>query len=122
MNNLNYKTEEPKDNIFVGAGVTYSIGGDCYPFSVINVTGDVVEIQRDKYKATANCRYYTNQKYVYYADPEGATENIKLYPQKNGTKRWIRVYKNEQTGRWRKGSTCGFYNIGHRRYYQDPSF
>ena len=122
MNNLDNKNQEPKKEIFIGQGVTYSIGCDCYPYSIINISGDIVTIQRDNYKPTANFEYHNNQRYVYFADPEGATENIKLYPEKNGDMRWIRVYKNEKTGRWNKGSRCGFFNIGHRRFYQDPSF
>ena len=49
MNNLDYKNQEPKKEIFIGQGVTYSIGCDCYPYSIINISGDIVTIQRDKY-------------------------------------------------------------------------
>tara|TARA_R100001163_G_scaffold29743_1_gene23637 strand:- start:111 stop:476 length:366 start_codon:yes stop_codon:yes gene_type:complete len=121
MNNTEEKNVEPE--IFIGQGVTYSIGCDCYPYSIINISGDIVTIQRDNYKPTANFDYYNDQKYVYYANPEGATESIKLYYDKPcKEQRWIRVYKNEKTGRWNKGSRSGFFNIGHRRFYQDPSF
>lgn len=120
MNKLNIK--EKQDDIFIGQGVTYSIGSDSYAYSIIDFADGVVTIQRDKERATANSNYYGSQKYVYYADPKGRIEHIRLYPKKNGDLKWTRVYKNEKTGRWNKGSKWGFYKIGYRRFYQDPSF
>jgi len=122
MNKLNYKAQELLEEVFVGQGVTYSIGSDSYAYTVTNVANDIVTIQQDKHKATANSDYFGTQKYITYADPEGEIRNIKLYPTKNGSSRWHKVFQNYKTGRWNKGSGCGFYDIGVRNYYQDPSF
>jgi len=133
MNNLNYKDQEPKEEIFIGQGVTKSIGTDSYAFTIIAIEKDIITIQRDKDVPTKNSDYYNDQKNLYVADPNGEVINIKkyvekvssLFPQRmvwGGNERWFKVWKNEKTGRWNKGSRHYLFTIGKRRTYLDPSF
>ena len=41
MNNLNNKTQEPKEEIFIGQGVTKSIGSDSYACLFIAIEQDM---------------------------------------------------------------------------------
>ena len=128
MNNLNYKDQEPKEEIFIGQGVTKSIGTDSYAFTIIAIEKDIITIQRDKDVPTKNSDYYNDQKNLYVADPNGEVLNIKKYAEKVSSvfppqdERWFKVWKNEKTGRWNKGSRHYLFTIGKRRTYLDPSF
>lgn len=96
----------------VGMGVTRSIGGDSYPFTILdirNVKGKtILVIQRDKdlYNKDVNA-------------PVKYLEECRL-----GSTNYVE-YKdikwNEQTKRWNKGQSFYFASIGKRTYYLDPS-
>ena len=128
MNNLNNKTQEPKEEIFIGQGVTKSIGSDSYAFTIIAIEKDIITIQRDKEVPTKNSDFWNDQKNLYFANPEGEVLNIKKYADKNKftlpakDSRWFKVSKNEKTGRWNKGSRYYYFSVGRRTTYLDPSF
>lgn len=91
----------------VGTPVTYKIGSDAYPFTVIesNSKGLKIVIQEDIATPTESHDYYGNQDYTYSRNPNGRTIELKL----------------NAKGRWTNG-TSGYYSIGYRRRYSDPSF
>ena len=128
MNNLNYKNQDPKEEIFIGQGVTKSIGSDSYAYTIIAIEKDIITIQRDKDVPTKSSDFYNDQKNLYVADPKGGILNLKKYTEKNiftipaKDARWFKVSKNEKTGRWNTGSRYYHFSIGRRRTYLDPSF
>jgi len=118
---LNTK-EKINTNIFVGQGVTYSIGGDSYPYTVIEYKNDIVTLQSDKSVATKNSDYYNNQIYITASDSNGRKRSFKQYNY-NGQKRWFEVEINSKTKRWNKCSNYfTFLYFGKRIYKQDPNF
>lgn len=90
----------------VGTGVTYRIGSDCYPYTVIesNPKGLKIKIQSDNIKAIEGNDFYGEQKYEYERDPNGVIIELKL----------------NSKGNWTAG--YGNYTIGFRKHYLDPSF
>tara|TARA_B100001063_G_C16486085_1_gene415038 strand:+ start:323 stop:679 length:357 start_codon:yes stop_codon:yes gene_type:complete len=117
---LNTK-EKINTNIFVGQGATYSIGGDSYPYTVIEYKNDIVTLQSDKSVATKNSDYFNNQIYITAPDSNGTKRSFKQYNY-YGQKRWFEVYINFETKRWNKTSHPSFLSFGKRVYKQDPSF
>lgn len=96
----------------IGMGATERVGSDCYAYTVIAVSesGKRATIQRDRAIATKDNSYTEAQEYRYEANTEGVTKEVSL--RKNGT--WYTV---GQPIEWYTGVT-----MGHRRYYQDPSY
>ncbi len=97
----------------VGMGATTGAGSDCYPHTIIEVADDLsyIVIQSDNYEAVKAVPYGSNVDYIYTANPQGATQKYTL--RKNG--RYI------CDGCPMKHYFLGV-AIGHRRFYQDPSF
>jgi len=100
----------------VGMGATVGSGSDCYPATIIEVNkgkdGVVTSfaIQWDTAKNVGG-EWPHSLKYEYEPNPEGT----------------ITYYTLRKTGRykqkgWALRSPGGGIGIGHRRYYQDPSF
>ena len=96
----------------VGMGATAGYGSDSYPYTIIAVSanGKTVTVQDDNHHPAPGCNGITNQVYTYSRNPNGPTKVYTL--RSNGA--W--VLKGESM----KGG--GRLGIGHRRYYQDPSF
>ena len=102
-------------HIEVGMGATIGVGSDCYPATIIEVewNGDgiakAIAVQRD----TAHCigGEWPYLEYEYHPNPKGAIEYYSL--RKTG------IYKRKG---WPLRSPGGTIGVGHRRYYQDPSF
>lgn len=95
----------------VGMGVTFCIGSDRYPYTISRVVSDrQIEVQEDDYYPAPNHNYFGGQSYIYSRNPFGIASMITL--RKNG--RWIK------TGETMNSS--GFWRIGVRDAYQDPSF
>ena len=95
----------------VGMGATGGCGSDCYPYTVVEIIRDKrIAVVEDLHKPAEGFDYYSNQVYTYSQNPEGTKEIYRL--RKNG--RWVRDGQP-----MRGGSTI---SLGHRRYYQDPSF
>ncbi len=104
--NVKVTKVEDKPDIPIGTGVTYGIGGDCYPYTVIaQPNPKTLIIQSDdttwvEENGKKVCKYTPN--------PNAATREITL--RNNG--RWVLKGDSMNSG--------GFYTIGHRRYYQSP--
>lgn len=95
----------------IGDGATIYVGSDCYPATVVKVTGRTVVLQRDIATPTENSDYFGTQEYTYSENPNGSTDIFSL--RKDG-----RLYmKGTQMGR--NGVLC---SIGSRRKYSNPSF
>jgi hypothetical protein len=95
----------------VGMGATAGYGSDCYPFTITTVySPNRIGVKRDIFKPTAkHTGMFGVQDYTYETD-HSAQETI-YTRRKNGG--WA------QPGESIKAATM---YIGHRRYYQDPSF
>lgn len=95
----------------VGTGVTYRIGSDCYPYTVIesDPKGLKIKIQSDTaiplkdYKNSDT--FYVDQTYKYERNPDGDIIELKL----------------NSKGKWANGQ-YGKFTIGTRKKYLDPSF
>ena len=95
----------------IGDGATIYVGSDCYPATVIKVTGRTVVLQRDDAAPADDFEYYGNQNYNFTPNKNGSTDTFSL--RKNG-----RLYmKGTEMGR--NGIRC---SIGSRRKYSDPSY
>ncbi len=96
----------------VGMGATAGYGSDSYPYTVIKISanGKTLVVQADNHKPAPGFDYYSNQVYTYTPNPEGETKTFTL--RDNG--RWVLKGESKKGG-LRLG-------LGHRRYYQDPSF
>lgn len=94
----------------VGMGATVGIGSDCYPATIVGVLpyksgakqGQIrsILVQWDDHKF--------NQE----------TKDFDFSPNRDAS---ILVFTQNKFGRWKCGGSYGL-GIGHRRYYQDPSF
>jgi hypothetical protein len=87
--------------IQVGQGGTYTCGSDRYPVTVIEVNGNTVVVQHDKYT-------YKGDEVTFSPDPKGEKQTVSL--RKNG-----RYY---QVGKSRKGPSVSFEHG--RDQYTDP--
>jgi len=96
----------------IGMGATAGYGSDSYPYTVIAISanGKTITVQADDHKPAPGHHYINNQVYTYSPNPEGETKVFTL--RDNG--RWVLKGEGKKNG-LRLG-------LGHRRYYQDPSF
>lgn len=96
----------------VGQGATVSIGSDCYPATVIEVSKNLrtVTIQMDTYTPAPGYEYFGNQVHEFFPNPDGAIE----------------IWTLRNHGRYaKKGSKKGSgfcLSLNGRRAYSDPSF
>lgn len=94
----------------IGTPATVGIGSDCYPATVVGILpfksgekkGQVrsILVQWDDYKFNQETRDYD-----YTRNPDAK----------------IMVFTQNKRGRWHCNNSYGL-GIGHRRYYNDPSF
>lgn len=110
INSNQNQTQQP----YVGMGVTYGIGSDCYPYSISRV------ISPKKVAIRPHIHRPDPDK------PQGYEHNnwiINPYPIKDSTETIISLRKN---GRWKRvGDSMkdpGGFFLGRMRFYQDPSF
>lgn len=95
----------------IGMGVTYCIGSDRYPCTVSKVVSDrEIEVKADEFRSAPGHNYYGIQKWIMTPNPDGVPTTLTL--RKSG--RWVKA------GETMKSS--GFWRIGIRDAYQDPSF
>jgi hypothetical protein len=107
MNQDQRKTSE----VQIGDGATFTIGSDRYPYTVVGIlTAKRLQVRRDHAVRTDKNGFSEIQTWEYSPDENAPSEVITL--RKNG--RWYRL------GEPGKGS--GFFTIGKRSMYQDPSF
>lgn len=94
----------------VGDGVTYTVGSDRYPYTVVEILSPKkIAIQADFYRRTDNNGYGGTQEYAYTPNPDAAREYISLRTDDS----WRKVGESLKSGR---------FIIGKRQAYQDPSF
>ena len=96
---------------YVGLGVTYGIGSDCYPATIISITNKdkKIVIQFDFYTPTEGYDYFKNQVYTFTPNPFGRTQTWTL--RKNG--HWVPL---------NSAKAVGYLSFKGRRAYSDPSF
>ena len=99
----------------VGMGATMCVGSDRYPATIIEVEFNAdglvktIAVQEDSAKTIGG--KWPNLDYEYHPNPKG---NIVYYSMR-------KTGRFKQKG-WPLRSPGGRIGIGHRRYYQDPSF
>lgn len=97
--------------IQVGQGVTYGIGSDRYPYTVVEVSENqkTIVIQSDNAEIGPNYDYYKNQNWIITPNPNGVKETFTL--RKRGV--WVK-----------KGcaKASGYISFNGRSKYQDPCF
>lgn len=95
----------------IGMGVTYSIGSDRYPYTVVEIVNHrTIKVQEDIFKRTDENGFSESQTYEYSRNKNAPLKILTL--RKNG--RWVQ-----------KGNSLedpGRYWVGQRNAYQDPSF
>lgn len=95
----------------LGMGVTYGIGSDRYPYTIIKIVSSrKIVIQADRAIRIDKNGLPGPQVYEYHQDSNAATRTLTL--RKNG--RWV------LEGDPIKSSGC--YTLGQRQAYTDPSF
>ena len=115
-------------NPVIGMGVTRSIGGDAYPYTIIEmlkhpkgktvlkIENDSDLYEHDSYTVFSSGRKEKNSKSVHYLiQEEKIDQNKKSYID------WVDIKWNDQTKRWNKGTSYYYHSIGQRGYYLDPS-
>ena len=112
----------------VGMGVTRSINGDSYPYTIIEILkhpkgqtilkieNDSDLYEHDSYTIFKSGRKEKNDKLVHYLIQE-----VKLDQYKKPYKVWKDIKWNEDTKRWNKGSPYWYHCIGERHDHLDPS-
>lgn len=95
-----------------GMPAYYTIGSDAYPYTVIEVAanGKRVVLQADRiYRADTNGPYSESQTYLFAPDPDGTVVAVSF----RKTGRWVEIGRKPG---------CGFFTLGKRAAYRDPSF
>lgn len=95
----------------VGMGATRGSGSDCYPYTVQEVADDFsyILVTADNHTPAEGFEYYGNQIYNY--ETVDTNPLVKYTLRKNG--HYVMDGASLNTNRiW----------VGHRKYYQDPSF
>jgi hypothetical protein len=113
----------------IGMGVTRSINGDSYPYTIIEmlkhpkgktvlkIENDSDLYEHDSYTIFDSGRKEKNIKFVHYLiQEEKLDHNKKPYIS------WVDIKWNDKSKRWNKGTSYYYHSIGKRRYYLDPSF
>ena len=93
--------------IYIGGPATISIGSDCYPGTVVDITasGKTITVQYDDYHCSAGDASIGNAEYTYVKNPYGSL--IKF--------RYSNKYNRYKSGSYKV-------SFGSKRYYQDPHF
>ncbi len=96
--------------IKIGDGVTYHVGSDRYPYTVIDVISPTkLLIQHDSTKMNKDGDWYGKQIWDITQNPNGGI--ITISKRKNGY--WYQVGQSMSNV---------FYTVGQRDMYQDPTF
>ncbi len=113
----------------VGMGVTRSINGDSYPYTIIEILKHpkghtILKIEcdsdlynHDSYTTFKSGRVEKNDKSVHYL-----VQEEKLDQYKKHYNVWKDIKWNQLTKRWNKGDSYWYHSIGERHYRLDPSF
>ena len=112
----------------VGMGVTRSINGDSYPYTIIEILKHpkgqtILKIENDSdlynhdsYTTFKSGRTEKNDKYVHYL-----VQEEKLDQYKKPYTVWKDIKWNQLTKRWNKGDSYWYHSIGQRHYDLDRS-
>ena len=115
-------------NPVVGMGVTRSINGDSYPYTIIEmfkhpkgqtilkIENDSNLYEHDSYTIFKSGRKEKNNKQVRYLIQE-----VLLDQYKKPYKVWKDIKWNKDTKRWNKGKPYWYHSIGERHFSLDPS-
>lgn len=107
--------------IVVGMEGTYSIGGDCYPFEVVEVRDSKTVVIRsmEAIAITQVKNYGETPNYMYLPNPNGRIQFARLVT-RNGRQKWC-IARPEGPRAW---SVCdsGGVSFGKAVYRMDPSF
>ena len=115
-------------NPIVGMGVTRSINGDSYPYTIIEmlkhpkgqtilkIENDSNLYEHDSYTIFKSGRKEKNNKQVRYLIQE-----VLLDQYKKPYKVWKDIKWNKDTKRWNKGKPYLYHSIGERHFSLDPS-
>ena len=115
-------------NPVVGMGVTRSINGDSYPYTIIEmlkhpkgqtilkIENDSNLYEHDSYTIFKSGRKEKNDKQVRYLIQE-----VRLDQYEKPYKVWKDIKWNEDTKRWNKGTSYWYHSVGERHYHLDPS-
>ena len=116
---LNSKSYHLMDNqnlssIVPGDGLTLYVGSDCYPYTVVNYSKNILKIQKDIVDESSETGFKSNL--------NGDVNYLKLYYNKKiDCKLWFYVEKNDQTGKFNKKRRAHL-KFGERKFYLDPNF
>jgi len=106
----------------VGMGVTMTSYTDRHAGTIIEVKkmgkGLLITVQADNVKRIDNNGISESQEYEFTPDPQGA---IYYYKQTEPNTRWISMYLNPETNRFKKCERGGLF-VGKRDEYYDFSF
>jgi hypothetical protein len=103
----------------IGQGATTLGYSDRHAASVVEVLkgGELIAVQRDHAKVVKGSAHDGSAEYEYEPNPDGP-----IYWFRRGKDgRWEHVYKNPESGRWKKSGGNGLI-LGMRREYYDPHF
>ena len=112
----------------IGMGVTRSINGDSYPYTIIEILkhpkgqtilkieNDSDLYEHDSYTIFKSGRKEKNNKQVRYLIQE-----VLLDQYKKPYKVWKDIKWNKDTKRWNKGTPYWYHSVGERHYHLDPS-
>jgi len=131
MSGIDVSKRERGQNLepVVGMGVTRSIGGDSYPYTIIEmlkhpkgktilkIENDSDLYEHDTFDIFPNGKKYKREKTTHYLIQEEKLDQNEL-----SYTSWVDIKWNETTKRWNKGDSFYYSYVGQRSYHLDPSF
>jgi len=112
---------QPEPEVGMGATVLHWTDRTASTITQVRIIGNktYVTVQADSAKRIDNNGMSECQKYEYTRNPNGSIYNFRWDSSKC---KWISVYYNHETKRWRKSTSSNNLLIGHRQEYYDFSF
>jgi hypothetical protein len=101
----------------VGMGATMTGYTDRHAGTVVSWDGKIVSVQHDDVRRTDGNGMSDAQSYEFTPNPNAPVEHYR----RDKADRWVRVVRNEETGRWNSKDYGGLI-LGFRDHYYDFSF